>query len=76
MSDELQQLADIPKDFVKDGMLFVNRCTKREKKKRGEKGGEMERARFTLNFALSLLIGINQDIIVHIPVNNILVGGA
>lgn len=29
MSDAFQELADIPKDFVKDGMLFVNRCTKR-----------------------------------------------
>lgn len=29
MSDTFQELADIPKDFVKDGMLFVNRCTKR-----------------------------------------------
>lgn len=30
MSDTFQELADIPKDFVRDGMLFVNRCTKRE----------------------------------------------
>lgn len=29
MSDAFQELADLPKDFVKDGMLFVNRCTKR-----------------------------------------------
>ncbi|EFE33873.1 uncharacterized protein ARB_07337 [Trichophyton benhamiae CBS 112371] len=32
MSDAFQELADIPKDFVKDGMLFVNRCTKPDKR--------------------------------------------
>lgn len=29
MSETLQELADIPKDFVRDGSLFIRRCTKR-----------------------------------------------
>lgn len=29
MSDTFQELADIPKDFVREGTLFVRRCTKR-----------------------------------------------
>lgn len=29
MSDTIQELADIPRDFLRDGMLFVRRCTKR-----------------------------------------------
>ena len=29
MSDNFQEIADIPKDFVRDGSLFVKRCTKR-----------------------------------------------
>ncbi|KAK7551573.1 hypothetical protein IWX46DRAFT_578845 [Phyllosticta citricarpa] len=29
MSDQLKELADVPKDFIKDGTLFINRCTKR-----------------------------------------------
>lgn len=29
MSETFQELADLPKEFVKDGMLFMNRCTKR-----------------------------------------------
>lgn len=29
MADTLQDLADIPKDFFKDGTAFLNRCTKR-----------------------------------------------
>lgn len=30
MSDTIQELADIPKEFFKDGTQFINRCTKRE----------------------------------------------
>jgi len=29
MSETFQELADIPKDFVRDGMQFIHRCTKR-----------------------------------------------
>lgn len=29
MSETFQELADIPKDFVREGSLFVRRCTKR-----------------------------------------------
>ena len=29
MSDTFQELADIPKDFVRDGSQFIRRCTKR-----------------------------------------------
>ena len=29
MSESFQELADIPKDFFRDGTQFINRCTKR-----------------------------------------------
>lgn len=29
MSDQLKEIADIPRDFLRDGTLFLNRCTKR-----------------------------------------------
>lgn len=29
MSDAFKELAEIPRDFVKDGVQFLNRCTKR-----------------------------------------------
>ncbi|TQB72118.1 Sec61p translocation complex subunit [Monascus purpureus] len=32
MSETLQELADIPKDFVRDGSLFIRRCTKPDKR--------------------------------------------
>ena len=30
MAAQLRELAEIPRDFLKDGTLFLNRCTKRE----------------------------------------------
>ncbi|CAI7666928.1 unnamed protein product [Penicillium bialowiezense] len=32
MSETLQELADIPKDFVREGTQFVRRCTKPDKR--------------------------------------------
>ena len=29
MADQLKEIAEIPRDFLKDGTLFLNRCTKR-----------------------------------------------
>lgn len=29
MSETLQELADVPKDFIREGSLFIRRCTKR-----------------------------------------------
>jgi len=29
MSDQIQEFMDIPRDFIKDGTQFINRCTKR-----------------------------------------------
>ncbi|KIW24162.1 uncharacterized protein PV07_09892 [Cladophialophora immunda] len=29
MSEILQEIADVPKEFFKDGTQFINRCTKR-----------------------------------------------
>ena len=32
MSDQLKQLLDVPRDFIKDGAFFLNRCTKPSRK--------------------------------------------
>jgi protein transport protein SEC61 subunit gamma-like protein len=29
MSEQLKEIAEIPRDFLRDGTLFLNRCTKR-----------------------------------------------
>src|SRR5262245_52191581 len=32
MSDQIKQLLDVPRDFIKDGAFFLNRCTKPSKR--------------------------------------------
>ncbi|KAI1617321.1 translocation complex subunit Sss1 [Exophiala viscosa] len=32
MSDLLQEMADVPRDFFKDGTQFINRCTKPDRR--------------------------------------------
>ncbi|RHZ43804.1 translocon subunit SSS1 [Aspergillus thermomutatus] len=106
MSDTIQELADIPRDFLRDGMLFVRRCTKPDKREfikisQAVGMGFIIMNIDTLYFAgdmLTFRIAIGYFIklskytkgpgkhatalancaftTVHIPVNNILVGGA
>lgn len=30
MSDQIQEFLEVPRDFIKDGTQFINRCTKRK----------------------------------------------
>jgi protein transport protein SEC61 subunit gamma-like protein len=107
MSDTLQEIADIPKDFFKDGTAFLNRCTKRTSLcSRAPKFlrlstfstrsftslaicEEPQLTPFTADrrefIKISQAVGMGFLImgaigyvikLIHIPVNNILVGGA
>ncbi|KAH0565514.1 hypothetical protein GP486_001088 [Trichoglossum hirsutum] len=70
MSDQLKEIAEIPRDFLRDGTLFLNRCTKPDKRefiKISQAVG--------MGFIIMGVIGYVVKLI-HIPVNNILVGGA
>ncbi|KAK8185080.1 hypothetical protein HDK77DRAFT_380630 [Phyllosticta capitalensis] len=70
MSDQLKEIADVPKDFIKDGTLFINRCTKPDKRE-FIKISQAVGIGFVVMGAIGYLVKL-----VHIPVNNILVGGA
>lgn len=70
MSDQFAQLAELPREFMKDGTLFINRCTKPDKRefiKISQAVG--------IGFIVMGVIGYVVKII-HIPINNILVGAA
>ncbi|KAL0633386.1 hypothetical protein Q9L58_007699 [Maublancomyces gigas] len=70
MSDQFAQMADIPKEFLKEGTLFINRCTKPDKRefiKISQAVG--------IGFLVMGVIGFLVKLI-HIPINNILVGAA
>ncbi|EAW09283.1 translocon subunit SSS1 [Aspergillus clavatus NRRL 1] len=70
MSDTIQELADIPRDFLRDGMLFVRKCTKPDKR-------EFIKISQAVGMGFIIMVSIGYFIkLIHIPVNNILVGGA
>ncbi|KAH0348026.1 hypothetical protein KCU83_g6466, partial [Aureobasidium melanogenum] len=69
-SNQMQEIMEMPREFVKDGTQFINRCTKPDK-----------REFFKISQAVGvgfLVMGVIGYVVklIHIPVNNILVGGA
>ncbi|KAJ6445710.1 secE/SeC61-gamma subunits of protein translocation complex domain-containing protein [Purpureocillium lavendulum] len=89
MADNVEGLIDVPREFLKDGVQFINKCQKRT-------GRKLEDARADMgNFVAAAdkkeFIKISQAIaigfltmgtvgyvvkLIHIPINNILVGAA
>jgi len=70
MADTLQEMADIPKDFFKDGTAFLNRCTKPDRR-------EFIKISQAVGMGFLIMGAIGYVIkLIHIPVNNILVGAA
>ncbi|KAI0883817.1 protein translocase SEC6 [Annulohypoxylon truncatum] len=67
---EVQDLLEIPKDFVKDGTQFMTRCTKPDKREFIQISKAVG-VGFLVMGAIGYLIKL-----IHIPVNNILVGAA
>ncbi|CAN9336309.1 unnamed protein product [Alternaria alternata] len=68
--ENVKEFADMPAEFLKEGTLFMNRCTKPDKK---------EFIRISQAVGIGFLImGVIGYVVklVHIPVNNILVGGS
>jgi len=70
MSETFQELADIPKDFFRDGTQFLNRCAKPDRR-------EFLKISQAVGMGFLIMGAIGYVIkLIHIPVNNILVGGA
>ncbi|KAI0848426.1 protein translocase SEC6 [Daldinia vernicosa] len=69
MSD-IQDILEIPRDFVKDGTQFLTRCTKPDKREFIQISKAVG-VGFLVMGAIGYLIKL-----IHIPVNNILVGAA
>jgi len=70
MSETIKDIADIPREFLRDGSQFLNRCTKPDKR-------EFIKISQAVGFGFVIMGAIGYIIkLIHIPVNNILVGGA
>ncbi|EJT99909.1 protein translocase SEC6 [Dacryopinax primogenitus] len=70
MSDRFKEFVDVPQQFLKEGQQFINRCTKPDKKEYLQ----ISRA-VAIGFVVMGLLGYFVKLI-HIPINNILVGAA
>ncbi|GJN73034.1 hypothetical protein JDV02_001622 [Purpureocillium takamizusanense] len=70
MADNVEGLIDVPREFLKDGVQFINKCQKPDKK---------EFIKISQAIAIGFLtmgtVGYVVKLI-HIPINNILVGAA
>ncbi|KAF3907452.1 Sec61p translocation complex subunit [Orbilia brochopaga] len=70
MSDQVSQIAEIPKDFLREGTQFINRCTKPDRKE-FLKISQAVAIGFICMGAIGFVVKL-----IHIPINNILVGAA
>ncbi|KAI0011375.1 protein translocase SEC6 [Xylariaceae sp. FL0662B] len=67
---EIQEFLELPKDFVKDGSQFLNRCTKPDRK-------EFIKICQAVGVGFLVMGAVGYVVkLIHIPVNNILVGAA
>ncbi|KPI44771.1 putative protein transport protein Sec61 subunit gamma [Cyphellophora attinorum] len=63
-----KELADVPKEFIRDGTLFINRCTKPDRR-------EFMKISQAVGMGFLIMGAIGYFIkLIHIPVNNVLVG--
>jgi len=70
MSEKLKEFIEIPQQFVREGNQFITRCTKPSQKEFLQICKAV-----AIGFAVMGFIGYFVKLI-HIPINNILVGGA
>ncbi|KAK7748058.1 hypothetical protein SLS53_001310 [Cytospora paraplurivora] len=70
MADQVSEILEAPREFIKDGTQFLTRCQKPDQKefiKISQAVG--------IGFLIMGIVGYVVKLI-HIPLNNILVGGA
>ncbi|KAI9278844.1 protein translocase SEC61 complex gamma subunit [Phascolomyces articulosus] len=70
VKDQVQEVVEMPKQFFKDGFQFVNRCRKPDQK-------EFLRITQAVAMGFAALGALGYFVkLIHIPINNILVGSA
>ncbi|CDH48775.1 protein transporter sec61 subunit gamma [Lichtheimia corymbifera JMRC:FSU:9682] len=70
VKDQVQEFVDAPRQFFKDGAQFINRCRKPDQK-------EFLRITQAVAMGFAALGALGYFVkLIHIPINNILVGSA
>ncbi|RUS20797.1 hypothetical protein BC937DRAFT_94363, partial [Endogone sp. FLAS-F59071] len=76
--ETVQQFADGPRQFFKEGVQFLNRCTKPDQKEFIQISKAVAMGFIALG-ALGYFVKVKTylfSMLIHIPINNILVGAA
>ncbi|KAF9894921.1 Sec61p translocation complex subunit [Aspergillus nanangensis] len=70
MADQVQELLNVPREFLKEGMQFINRSQKPDRRE-FIKISQAVGVGFLVMGSIGFIVKL-----VHIPVNNVLVGAA
>ncbi|KAG7118537.1 protein transport protein Sec61 subunit gamma like [Verticillium longisporum] len=70
MADTVKEFLEVPSEFAQDGVQFMRRCTKPDRAEY-QKLAQAVGVGFLIMGAVGYIVKL-----IHIPVNNILVGGA
>ncbi|KAK3995057.1 hypothetical protein QBC44DRAFT_366934 [Cladorrhinum sp. PSN332] len=70
MSDQVQEILDVPREFLKDGVQFINRAQKPDRR-------EFIKISQAVGVGFLIMGAVGYFVkLIHVPLNNILVGGA
>ena len=70
MSDQVQEILDVPREFLKEGIQFINKSQKPDRRE-FIKISQAVGVGFLIMGAVGYVVKL-----IHIPLNNVLVGGA
>ncbi|EAA32047.1 hypothetical protein GE21DRAFT_8119 [Neurospora crassa] len=70
MADQIQEILDVPREFLKDGIQFIKKCQKPDRRE-FIKISQAVGTGFLIMGAVGYLVKL-----IHIPLNQVLVGGA
>ncbi|KAI9904301.1 hypothetical protein N3K66_000830 [Trichothecium roseum] len=70
MADQVQEILEVPSEFAKDGIQFIRRCTKPDQ-------AEFLRLCQAVGVGFLVMGAVGYVVkLIHVPLNQILVGGA
>ncbi|KAK0720803.1 hypothetical protein B0T25DRAFT_564179 [Lasiosphaeria hispida] len=70
MADQVQEILDVPREFLRDGIQFINKSQKPDRRE-FIKISQAVGVGFLIMGAVGYVVKL-----IHIPLNNVLVGGA
>ncbi|KAK0670472.1 hypothetical protein QBC41DRAFT_317822 [Cercophora samala] len=70
MSEQMQEILDVPREFLKDGIQFIHKAQKPDQK-------EFLKISQAVGVGFLIMGAVGYFVkLIHVPLNNILVGGA